>query len=86
MHDALQRQGQGSVRLWSQGAGCSLADGALRGQLRGRPRQPDPQHDPETQGDPGLYRAVMLGGCGLHQSACAYYVCGMHSENPDKDQ
>lgn len=74
MHDALQRQGQGSVRLRSQGAGGSLTDGALRGQLRGRPCQPDPQHDPETQRYPGLYRTVMMDDRGLQQSLSSLSV------------
>lgn len=62
MHDALQRQGEGPVWLRSEGARRAIPDGALRGQLRGRPHQPDPQHDPETQREFGLYTAVI--GCG----------------------
>lgn len=61
MHDALQRQGEGSLWLWRQGASRSVADGPLCGQLCGRPHQPDPQHDPKTQGEFGLYRAVRSG-------------------------
>lgn len=58
MHDALQRQGEGPLRLRGQGAGGAISDGALRGQLRGRPHQPDPQHDPQTQREFGFYTTV----------------------------